>query len=174
MHKLMTGVLAAVLSAGCSSPDSTSSTERSELAPGIVPKEEPKTFRDRVAKINASPAFFDALAQRDDPNPTINLNLLRFRPRGDRSRYALYGAVAFREILKLGGDAIYLGTAITDRTRNFGLSDEWDGVAYVMFRRRSAYLELQQSQDYQHAIVDRVAGTFERMLYLTERWRADL
>jgi len=48
----------------------------------------------------------------------------------------------------------------------FELSDEWDGVAYAMYPRRAAYLQLQRDVDYQEAIKDRVAGNYERMLYV--------
>jgi uncharacterized protein (DUF1330 family) len=136
------------------------------LPPGIVSKETPRTFMDAVAKINATPAFFDALAKQPDAGPTINLNLLRYRPRGDSSRYDLYGAVAGMAIAGVGGDIIYHGEAITNVPKIFEMSDEWDGVAYAMYPRRAAYLQLQRDIDYQMAIPDRVAGTYERMLYV--------
>lgn len=136
------------------------------LPPGIVTEETPRTFLEAVAKINATPAFFEALAKQPDPGPTINLNLLRYRPRGDSSRYDLYGAVAGQAIASVGGDIIYHGEATTNVPKIFEMSDEWDGVAYAMYPRRSAYLQLQRDIDYQMAIPDRVAGTFERMLYV--------
>ena len=49
---------------------------------------------ERVGKINATPAFFENLAAQPDHGPTINLNFLRFRPRGDSSTYDKYGAAA--------------------------------------------------------------------------------
>ncbi len=136
------------------------------LPPGIVSKAEPKTFMEAVGKINATPSFFEALAQQPDTGPTINLNLLRYRPRGDSSRYDLYGAVAGKEIVGVGGDIILHGEAITDLPKVFEMSDAWDGVAYAIYPRRAAYLQLQRSTAYQLAIPDRVAGTYERMLYL--------
>ncbi|MGI9522397.1 MAG: DUF1330 domain-containing protein [Hyphomicrobiaceae bacterium] len=136
------------------------------LPPGIVSKEKPQTFLEAVAKINATPAFFEALAKQPDPGPTINLNLLRYRPRGDSSRYDLYGAVAGMAIANVGGDIIHHGEAITDVPKIFEMSDKWDGVAYAMYPRRAAYLQLQRDIDYQMAIPDRVAGTYERMLYV--------
>lgn len=136
------------------------------LPPGIVPKADPKTFVEAVAKINASPAFFEALAKQPDHGATINLNLLRYRPRGDSSRYDKYGAVAGEGIVGVGGDIIYHGEGITDMNKIFQMSDEWDGVAYAMYPRREAYLQLQRDTDYQGAIPDRVAGTYERMLYV--------
>jgi uncharacterized protein (DUF1330 family) len=134
-----------------------------ELPPGIVSKEEPQTFVEAVGKINATPAFFDALAKQPDDGPTINLNFLRYRPRGDSSRYDLYGAVAGKEIVGVGGDIILHAEAITNVDKIFEISDKWDGVAYAMYPRRAAYLQLQRDVDYQMAIPDRVAGTFERI-----------
>lgn len=136
------------------------------LPPGIVSKDKPKTFLQAVAKINAAPTFFEALAKQPDGGPTINLNFLRYRPRGNSSRYDLYGAVAGQAITSVGGDIIHHGEAITDLQKIFEMSDEWDGVAYAMYPRRAAYLQLQRDIDYQMAIPDRVAGTYERMLYL--------
>jgi uncharacterized protein (DUF1330 family) len=134
--------------------------------PGIVSKDEPKTFVEAVGKINATPAFFDALAKQPDKGPTINLNFLRYRPRGDSRRYDLYGAVAGKEIVGVGGDIILHAEAITNVDKIFEISDRWDGVAYAMYPRRAAYLQLQRDVDYQMAIPDRVAGTYERMLYV--------
>jgi uncharacterized protein (DUF1330 family) len=139
---------------------------KTELPPGIVSKDEPRTFVDAVGKINATPAFFDALAKQPDNGPTINLNFLRYRPRGDSSRYDLYGAVAGREIVGVSGDIILHAEAITNVDKIFEISDKWDGVAYAMYPRRAAYLQLQRDVDYQMAIPDRVAGTYERMLYV--------
>lgn len=138
-----------------------------DLPPGIVSKEEPKTFMEAVWKINATPAFFEALAKQPDHNAVLNLNLLRYRPRGDATRYDMYGiGPAGEGIIGVGGDIIYHGEGITDMNKIFEMSDEWDGVAYVMYPRRASYLQLQRDTDYQMAIADRVAGTYERMLYV--------
>lgn len=136
------------------------------LPPGIVSKDEPTSFVEAVARINASPGFFDALAEQPDVGPVINLNLLRYRPRGDSRRYDLYGAVAGQSIGGVGGDILLHGEAITDVPAIFEMSNEWDGVAYAMYPRRAAYLQLQRDTSYQMAIPDRVAGTYERMLYV--------
>lgn len=136
------------------------------LPPGIVSQEHPKTFMEAVWKINATPAFFEALAKQPDNGPTINLNFLRYRPRGDGSRYGLYGAAAGEGIIGVGGDIIYHAEGITDMNPIFGLSQDWDGVAYAMYPRRASYLQLQRDTAYQAAIPDRVAGNYERMLYV--------
>ena len=139
---------------------------KTSFPPGIVSKDEPKTFVEAVEKINATPAFFEALAKQPDNGPTINLNFLRYRPRRDSARYDLYGAVAGREIVGVGGDIILHADAITDVDKIFEISDKWDGVAYAMYPRRASYLQLQRDVDYQMALPDRVAGTYERMLYV--------
>ncbi|MGL1889665.1 MAG: DUF1330 domain-containing protein [Reichenbachiella sp.] len=160
-----------IIIVGCDAPTQTEVTPAVETAsdalpPGIISKEEPKTFVEIVNKINATPAFLEALLKQPDNGPTINLNLLKYRPRGNRARYDLYGAVAGGEIVGVGGDIVYHGEGITDMPAIFQMSDEWDGVAYAMYPRRAAYAQLQQDVDYQLAIPDRVAGTYERMLYL--------
>ena len=136
------------------------------LPPGIVSKSEPKTFLEGVAKINATPAFFKALAEQPDVGPVINLNLLRCRPRHDCTVYNKYGAVAGVGIVGVGGDVILHADGVTDENKIFGFSDEWDAIAYAMYPSRAAYQQLQRDVDYQEGIKDRVAGTYERMLYV--------
>ena len=136
------------------------------LPPGIISKEEPRTFVETVNKINATPAFFKALAEAEDNGPVINLNFLRYRPRGDGSRYSLYAAAAGPAVLAVGGDVLLHAAVNIDHNAIFEMSDEWDSVAYVIYPRRAAYIELQRDEGYQLAIPDRVAGNYERMLYV--------
>jgi uncharacterized protein (DUF1330 family) len=139
---------------------------KSTLPPGIISTKPAKTFTEHVAKINASPAFFAALAKQPDKGPVINLNLLRYRPRGDSTTYDKYGAAAGPEILAMGGDIVLHGHLDTKATKIFEFSNAWDGLAFVMYPRRTSYLQLQRSEAYQKGIVDRVAGTYERLLYV--------
>ena len=136
------------------------------LPPGIITKAPAKTFMERVAKINASPKFFAALAKQPDKNPIINLNLLRYRPRGDSTTYDKYGAAAGPEIVAMGGDIVLHGHLDTKANKIFEFDDSWDGLAFVLYPRRSSYLQLQRSQAYQDGIAYRVAGTYERLLYV--------
>jgi len=140
--------------------------QAAQPAAGIIKSEPATTFVEHVAKINASPAFFDALAKQPDNGPIINLNFLCCRPRGNADRYNLYGAVAGREIVAVGGSFAHHAEAITKIDAAFPLSTKWDVVALPVYPRRHSYLQLQQSKDYQLAIPDRVAGTFERLLYV--------
>lgn len=162
---ILASVAAIILSSYVTTPSLAAGSDEA-LPPGIVSKKPAQTFVEHVNKINATPAFEKALAMQPDHGPTINLNLLRYRPRGDGSRYGMYGAVAGKEIVGVGGDIILHAEAINNLEKIFQISDEWDGVAYAMYPRRTAYLQLQRDVDYQLAIPDRVAGTYERMLYL--------
>jgi hypothetical protein len=65
--------------------------DQQRLLRGIVPSESARTFKECTAKINASDEFLVAPAEQPDPGPIINLNFLRYRPRGDVSRCNLYG-----------------------------------------------------------------------------------
>ncbi len=77
----------------------------------------------------------------------------------------MYGAVAGKEIAAVGGAIVHAGLGITDASAIYGFSDQWDEVAYALYPRKRAYLQLQTDTDYQLAIPDRVAGTYRRMLY---------
>lgn len=136
--------------------------EKTDLPPGIISKEPAKTFKARVNKINASEKFFEALARQPDQGPIINLNLLRYRPRGNSEIYDRYGAKAGPEILAMGGDIVVHGKANTKTEKIFEFNDAWDGVAFVLYPRRSSYIQLQRSEAYQDGIADRVACRYLR------------
>ena len=136
-----------------------------DLPPGISPKGEATSFVGHVARINATDKFIDAYGKLDDDHPVIHMNFLRWRPRGDGEVYGLYGNVAGREIAALGGHTVHVGLGITDAAAIYEFSDGWDEVAYALYPRKRAYLQLQRDNDYQLAIPDRVAGTYRRMLY---------
>ena len=136
-----------------------------DLPPGISPKGEATSFVGHVARINATDKFVDAYGKLDDDHPVIHMNFLRWRPRGDGEVYGLYGNVAGREIAALGGHTVHVGLGITDAAAIYEFSDGWDEVAYALYPRKRAYLQLQRDNDYQLAIPDRVAGTYRRMLY---------
>lgn len=133
---------------------------------GLVSSATPATFVERVAKINASPAFFEALAKQPDDGPIINLNFISCRPRGDATTYEKYGGVAGGEINHVGGSIAQYAVSVTNMDAAYQFSEKWDVVDLPVYPRRHSYLQLQQSQAYQDAIPDRVGGTFERLLYV--------
>ncbi len=136
-----------------------------DLPPGITPKGEATNFKEHVARINANEKFIDAYGKLEDDHPVIHMNFLQWRPRGNGDRYGMYGEVAGREIAAVGGSTAHVGLAITDAASIYEFSDAWDEVAYAVYPRKRAYLQLQRDQDYQGAIPDRVAGTYRRLIY---------
>lgn len=136
-----------------------------DLPPGITPKGEATNFKEHVARINANEEFFEAYGKLDDDHPVIHMNFLQWRPRGNGARYGLYGNVAGKEIGAVGGNTVHVGLGITDESKIYEFSDAWDEVAYALYPRKRAYLQLQRDQDYQLAIPDRVAGTYRRLIY---------
>jgi hypothetical protein len=135
------------------------------LPPGITPKGKATNFIEHVARINANDEFLVAYGKLDDDHPVIHMNFLQWRPRGNGARYGLYGNVAGKEIGAVGGNTVHVGLGITDASKIYEFSDAWDEVAYALYPRKRAYLQLQRDEDYQLAIPDRVAGTYRRLIY---------
>ncbi len=136
-----------------------------DLPPGISPRGEAADFVGHVSRINATDKFIDAYGKLEDDHPVINLNFLKFRPLRDGTSYGKYGDVAGKEIAAVGGGIVHAGLGITDASEIYGFSNEWDEVAFALYPRKRAYIQLQTDKDYQLAIPDRVAGTYRRMLY---------
>ena len=136
-----------------------------DLPPGITPKGEATNFKEHVARINANDEFLEAYGKLEDNHPVIHMNFLQWRPRGKGERYGMYGEVAGKEIAAVGGSTVHVGLGITDASKIYEFSDAWDEVAYALYPRKRAYLQLQRDQDYQLAIPDRVAGTYRRLIY---------
>jgi len=136
-----------------------------DLPPGITPKGEATNFKEHVARINATDKFLDAYGKLEDDHPVIHMNFLQWRPRGNGDRYGMYGEVAGGEIAAVGGSTVHVGLGITDAAKIYEFSDAWDEVAYALYPRKRAYLQLQRDEAYQRAIPDRVAGTYRRLIY---------
>lgn len=136
-----------------------------DLPPGITPKGVATSFTEHVARINANDKFLGAYGKLKDDHPVIHMNFLQWRPRGNGERYGMYGDVAGKEIGAVGGNTVHVGLGITDAAKIYEFSDGWDEVAYALYPRKRAYLQLQRDQDYQLAIPDRVAGTYRRLIY---------
>ena len=156
-------LVSGIVGVGFLSPLSVFSQD--DLPPGISPKGKATNFTEHVARINATDKFIAAYGKLKDDHPVIHLNFLQWRPRGNGDRYGMYGNVAGREIAALGGSTIHVGLGVMDLSKIYEFSEAWDEVAYALYPRKRAYLQLQRDQDYQGAIPDRVAGTYRRMLY---------
>ena len=140
--------------------------DQEQSSAGIISGAPATTFKEHVAKINASEAFFEALAKQPDNGPIINLNFICCRPRGNRKTYEAYGGVAGKEIDNVGGSIAQYAIGVTNIDAAYQMSNKWDIVDLPVYPRRQSYLQLQKSQAYQLAIPDRVAGTYERLLYV--------
>jgi uncharacterized protein (DUF1330 family) len=100
-----------------------------------------------------------------DAKPFIMLNLVRFRPHRDATLYMRYVMVAGRGVVAQGSYTPYYASAIHDLDASFGFDNSWDEMTMPVYSRLASYGLVQSNPDYQAALPDRVAGTFERRLY---------
>lgn len=114
-----------------------------------------------TSAVNPSSESIAALRARDDDDPIVMVNLLKYAGPDGRDRYARYGAVAGREITARGGRVLYSANSLA--------GGRWDGVALVYYPRRAAWLDMQDGPAYQAAIADRTAGLSARLLYAFTR-----
>jgi len=108
----------------------------------------------------------EVLETAPDPGPFIMLNLVRFRPHRDPTLYARYGAIAERGVEAQGSYTPYFASAIHDLDSSFGFDNSWDEITVPVYSRLASYGLVQSNADYQAALPDRVAGTFQRHLYV--------
>lgn len=137
-----------------------------DLTKFLIPSGPAKTFEEHLTKTQVSKSVLEALETMPDPGPFIMLNLVRFRPHRDATLYARYGKVASREIEKGGSYGAYFAPAIHDIDAIYGFDNSWDEVVIPVYARRASYGLAQTSSDYQAVLPDRVAGTFQRHLYV--------
>ena len=118
-----------------------------------------------------------SLAQLDDDQPVVMLNMLRFReaasyPEGSghatcsgREAYARYGAAVLKHLQAAGGKAIFRGTA---ELALIGPSTErWDEILLVQYPSRAAFLRMISDPDYLAASVHRTAALEDSRLIAT-------
>jgi catechol 2,3-dioxygenase-like lactoylglutathione lyase family enzyme/uncharacterized protein (DUF1330 family) len=60
----------------------------------------------------------------------------------------------------------YFASAIHDLDASFGFDNSWDEITIPVYSRLASYGLVQSNPDYQSALPDRVAGTFQRHLYV--------
>lgn len=136
-----------------------------DLTKLLIPKGPAKTFKEHLAKTQVSDAVLKALETMPDTKPFIMLNFVRFRPHRDPTLYMRYGAVAAAGVAAQGSHSAYFAPAIHDLNAAMGFDNTWDEIAIPVYTRLASYGLVQSNRDYQAAIPDRVAGTFERLLY---------
>jgi len=132
----------------------------------LIPKGRAKTFEQHLAKTQVSQAVLETLDTMPDPGPIILLNFVRWRPDRDATSYLKYGAMATVEQAKEGAWQLFAGPALHDLDAAYGFDNSWDEIAAPVYRRRASYGVANASEAYQSMVPDRVAGTYQRHLYV--------
>jgi catechol 2,3-dioxygenase-like lactoylglutathione lyase family enzyme/uncharacterized protein (DUF1330 family) len=140
-------------------------SHESELTKLLIPKGPAKTFQEHLAKTQVGDAVLDVLETAPDTKPFIMLNLVRFRPHRDPTLYMRYGGVAGHGVDVQGSYTPYFASAIHDLDASFDFDNSWDEITVPVYSRLASYGLVQSNADYQAALPDRVAGTFQRHLY---------
>jgi uncharacterized protein (DUF1330 family) len=127
--------------------------------------------------IHPDPALIAALAQLDDDQPVVMLNMLRFRalasyPEGSghatcsgREAYARYGAAVLKHLQAAGGKPIFRGTA--ELALIAPPTERWDEILLVQYPTRAAFLRMISDPDYLAASVHRTAAIEDSRLIAT-------
>lgn len=134
----------------------------------LIPKGPAKTFKEHLVKTQVSDASLKALESSNDKRPFIMLNLVRFRPDRDPALYMKYGAVAGAGVNDQGSYTPYYASAIRDQSPSYGFDNSWDEMTMPVYSRLASYGLVQTNPAYQAALPDRVAGTYERLLYVLQ------
>lgn len=131
----------------------------------LIAKGPAKTFEQHLAKTQVGDSVLEVLETAPDSKPFIMLNLVRFRPHRDPTLYMRYGVVAGRGVDAQGSYTPYFASVIHDLDTSFGFDNSWDEMTVPVYSRLASYGLVQSNVDYQSALPDRVAGTFQRHLY---------
>jgi catechol 2,3-dioxygenase-like lactoylglutathione lyase family enzyme/uncharacterized protein (DUF1330 family) len=137
----------------------------SELTKLLIPKAPARTFDEHLAKTQVGAGVLHVFETASDTTPFIMLNLVRFRPHRDPTLYMRYGAVAVKGVDAQGSYTPYFASAIHDLDASYGFDNSWDELTLPVYSRLASYGLVQENPDYQAALPDRVAGTFQRHLY---------
>ena len=101
---------------------------------------------------------------RDDGEPVVMLNLLRFHPDGGRQRYREYArAVGERFLPAVGGEVLFHGAA-ADAPLVADASGDWDEVLLVRYPSRSAFLQMLADPGYQEVTALRTEALADAVL----------
>lgn len=134
----------------------------------LIPKGPAKTFKEHLVKTQVSDTVLYVLENSSDESPFIMLNFVRFRPDRDPTLYMKYGAVAGVGINAQGSYTPYYAAAIHDQSPSYGFDNSWDEITMPVYSRLASYGLVQTNPAYQAALPDRVAGTYERLLYVLQ------
>ena len=132
----------------------------------LIPKGPAKTFEQHLAKTQVSNAVLEILETVPDKEPFIMLNFMRYRPYRDPKLYMQYAMAAGDGIDVEGSYTPFYASAIHDLNPAYGFDNSWDEMTMPVYSRLASYGLAQSNPKYQSGLPDRVAGTFQRHLYV--------
>jgi len=132
----------------------------------LITKGPAKTFEEHLVKTQVSKAVINTLETVPDKAPFIMLNFMRYRPDRDPTLYMRYAQNAGDGINVEGSYTPYYASAIHDLSPAYGFDNSWDEITTPVYSRLASYGLAQSNPAYQLAQPDRVAGTFQRHLYV--------
>ena len=132
----------------------------------LIPKGPAKTFEEHLGKTQVSKAVLNTLETVPDKAPFIMLNFMRYRPDRDPTLYMRYAQNAGDGINVEGSYTPYYASAIHDLSPAYGFDNSWDEITTPVYSRLALYGLAQSNPAYQLGLPDRVAGTFQRHLYV--------
>jgi uncharacterized protein (DUF1330 family) len=132
-----------------------------------------------IERISPTEERLKSLIEEDRDGPLQFLNLLGFYdtaryPNGHEmaqqghsgaAAYKLYGAVAFRHVIELGGQVTFFNEV---EQALIGPDDDWDQIAIIQYPNTEAFIDMIRDPDYQAALVHRNAG-LEKTVLLVSR-----
>lgn len=145
---------------------STVNAQEKEYSNLLIPKGDAKTFEQHLTKTQVSNAVLEILETVPDKEPFIMLNFMRYRPYRDATLYMRYAMSAGDGIDVEGSYTPYYASVIHDLDPAYGFDNSWDEMTIPVYSRLASYGLAQSNPKYQSGLPDRVAGTFQRHLYV--------
>ena len=112
--------------------------------------------------LHPTPESFHAFASSPEQGPVVMLNLLKFKPGGERL-YNRYGKNFARLAEPKGVKILYIGNAAEMMVG----AETWDRVALVEYPSRQVFVDIIQSGDYAAIADDRLNALERTVLYAT-------
>lgn len=112
--------------------------------------------------LDINPEEYQKFKSNPDEGPIVMLNLLKFKPNGEKD-YARYAKATGEIISNLGGRVLYAGRAAELLTGQ----EEWDAVLMVQYPSRKVFLKMIKDSEYQKIHADRETALERAVLYAT-------
>ena len=113
------------------------------------------------AQESSAPGGLALLAQSDWEGPVTVIDLVRFKPDGEKN-YDAYDALAEAKLKSLGGEVIFRGSSIPVEGRD---SSSWDRVTMRKYPSAKAVVEMGSSSEYRAAFPHRIQGVAKSLVY---------